>query len=281
MRYVWDMFDEYFGPSRVGSFLSRFFFRPIAQLLQSYDKMTVDRVDLFLANSRYVAERVRRIYGREAQVLPPPVNTEHFIAMRREPEDWYLVVSAMVPYKRVDQAIRACAALHRRLKLVGKGPETAELRRLAEQFGANVEFVGYVSDESLGDYYRRARALLFPGVEDFGIVPVEAIACGCPVIALGVGGVLDSMTSLTSVLYKKATAEGLTQAILAFEAREDNFKESDLRDQALCFSEAQFLSRFQRTIKNAIQFAGEVDAVKGVRHRSHESLASIATTEPV
>ena len=108
-------------------FLSRFFFRPIAQLLQSYDKMTVDRVDLFLANSRYVAERVRRIYGREALVLPPPVNTERFINARREPEDWYLVVSAMVPYKKVDQAIRACAALHRRLKLVGRGPETAEL----------------------------------------------------------------------------------------------------------------------------------------------------------
>ena len=135
----------------MGFVLSRFIFRPIAQLLQSYDKMTVDRVDLFLANSRYVAERVRRIYAREALVLAPPVNTERFIAMRREPEDWYLVVSAMVPYKRVDQAIRACAVLRRRLKLVGKGPETAELKRLAEDLGADVEFLGYVSDESLGE----------------------------------------------------------------------------------------------------------------------------------
>ena len=161
MRYVWDMFDEYFGPSRVGFVLSRFILRPIAQLLQSYDKMTVDRVDLFLANSRYVAERVRRIYAREALVLAPPVNTERFIAMRREPGDWYLVVSAMVPYKRVDQAIRACAVLQRRLKLVGKGPETAELKRLAEDLGADVEFIGYVSDESLGEYYRRAERCCF------------------------------------------------------------------------------------------------------------------------
>jgi glycosyltransferase involved in cell wall biosynthesis len=279
MRYVWDMFDEYFGPSRVGSFLSRFFFRPIAQLLQSYDKMTVDRVDLFLANSRYVAERVRRTYGREALVLPPPVNTERFLATRREPEDWYLVVSAMVPYKKADQAIRACAALHRRLKLVGKGPETAGLKRLAEALGGDVDFVGYVCDESLSDYYGRARALLFPGVEDFGIVPVEAIACGCPVIALGIGGVLDSMTALTSVLYKNATVNGLTQAMLTFESHENTFKESDLREQALRFSEACFLSRFEQTIRNAIQPAIEVDANNGVHDRSHESLPPLATTE--
>ena len=241
--------------------------------------MTVDRVDLFVANSRYVAERVRRIYGREALVLPPPVNTERFVATRREPEDWYLVVSAMVPYKRVDQAIRACAALGRRLKLVGKGPETAELKRLAEELGADVDFVGFVCDESLSDYYRRARALLFPGVEDFGIVPVEAIACGCPVIALAVGGVLDSMTPLTSVLYKNATVDDLTQAVLTFESQENIFKETDLREQALRFSEACFVSRFERVIRNAIRPASEVDAISGVRDWSHESLAPLATTE--
>jgi glycosyltransferase involved in cell wall biosynthesis len=278
MRYVWDMFDEYFGPSRVGFYLSRFFFGPIAQLLQSYDKMTVNRVDLFVANSRHVAERVRRIYAREALVLAPPVNTERFIAVRREPEDWYLVVSAMVPYKRVDQAIRACAVLHRRLKLVGKGPETAALKRLAECLGADVEFLGYVSDESLGEYYRRARALLFPGVEDFGIVPVEAIACGCPVVALGVGGILDSMTHLTSVLYENATVEGLTQAMQAFEIQEGNFKETDLREQALRFSEAHFLSRFERMIQNAMQFAGQTEATIGADVRTHDDPAPLATS---
>jgi glycosyltransferase involved in cell wall biosynthesis len=241
--------------------------------------MTVDRVDLFLANSRFVAERVRRIYGRGALVLHPPVNTSRFMTKCREAEDWYLVVSALVPYKRVDHAIRACAALQRPLKLVGTGPEKAALTRLAKEVGAEVEFVGYVDDDSLGDYYRQARALLFPGIEDFGIVPVEAIACGCPVIALGIGGILDSMTPLTSVLYKDATAESLTQAMLTFESQEDRFEESDLRHRALCFSEDRFLLKLQKMIRNASELAKQVDLAEDLHDWSHESLASLATTE--
>ena len=256
MRYVWDMFDEYFGPERVGAVASRLFFRPIARLLQAYDRHTVSRVDLFLANSSYVAERVRRIYGRPAEVLAPPVDTERFMSVVREPEPWYLIVSAMVPYKRVDQAIRACASLGRHLKLVGTGPETASLKKLAAELGADVEFVGYASEAALGDFYRRARALLFPGVEDFGIVPVEAIACGCPVIALGVGGILDSMTVATAVLYPEATCAGLMEAMLSFEAREAGFREADLRERALYFSEANFLSRLETTIENSFGLVG-------------------------
>jgi glycosyltransferase involved in cell wall biosynthesis len=245
MRYVWDMFDEYFGPDRVGHFASRFIFAPIARLLQAYDRHTVDRVDLFLANSNYVAERVRRIYGREAIVVPPPVDTDRFAATKREPEDWYLVVSAMVPYKRVDQAIRAAAALGRHLKLIGTGPEVKSLKQLAVAVGADVEFIGFVHDDKLGNYYRKARALLFPGVEDFGIVPVEAIACGCPVIAYGVGGVLDSMTEQTAVFYYEPTEDALREAIISFESKSAGFCDADLRSRAQLFSEANFLSRIE------------------------------------
>jgi glycosyltransferase involved in cell wall biosynthesis len=246
------MFDEYFGPERVGPVVSRLFFAPIARLLQAYGKATVDRVDLFVANSNYVAERVRRIYGREAIVVAPPVDTERFIAMRREPEDWYLIVSAMIPYKRVDLAIRAAASLGRHLKLVGLGPEMKSLMRLAAELGASVEFVGFVGDVELGDYYRKARALLFPGVEDFGIVPVEAIACGCPVIALGVGGVLDSMTEATAVFYDQPTHVALQQAILSFESRATPFREADLRNHAKHFSEARFLANIEISIEAAL-----------------------------
>jgi glycosyltransferase involved in cell wall biosynthesis len=252
MRYVWDMFDEYFGPERVGRFASRFFFAPIARLLQAYDKHTLDRVDVFLANSNYVADRVRRIYDREAIVVAPPVDTEHFAATEREPEDWYLVVSAMVPYKRVDQAVRAAAGLGRHLKLVGTGPEMKNLKRLAVELGADVEFVGFVSDDELGNYYRKARALLFPGVEDFGIVPVEAIACGCPVIAYGVGGVLDSMTEQTAVFYYEATAQALQEAIVSFESKTASFCDADLRSRAQLFSEANFLFNMETSLNAAL-----------------------------
>jgi glycosyltransferase involved in cell wall biosynthesis len=253
MRYAWDLFSEYFGADKVGWLASNLVFRPVVQLLRLYDRMTVGRVDRFLANSTYVAERVKRLYGREADVLPPPVDTERFLAVAREPEDWYLVVSALVPYKRVQHAIRACAQLGRRLKLVGKGPEMANLKQLAASLNADVEFIGFVSDDDLAHYYRRARALLFPGVEDFGIVPVEAIACGCPVIALGVGGILDSMTDRTAVLYTQPTVEGMTEAMSVFEAREGDFEESDLRARAALFSEANFLERLEKVLVQAQQ----------------------------
>ncbi len=168
----------------MGKVPSRLVFRPIAAGLQQYDRATTDRVDVLSANSRFVADRVKRFYGREAEVVAPPVDIERFVERERQPEDWYLVVSALVPYKRVDQAIAACAALGRSLKIVGSGPDMKALRALATKLYADVEFLGFVSDDDLGLYYSRARALLFPGVEDFGIVPVEAIATGCPVIAL-------------------------------------------------------------------------------------------------
>ncbi len=248
MRYAWDMFDAYFGPERVGWAASRLLFRPLTWLLQIYDRATVRRVDLFLANSTYVADRVQRIYGRESEVLPPPVDTERYLQAIRDPQEWYLVVSALVPYKRVDQAIRACSELGRCLRVVGRGPELAALKALAFELGAELEFIGFASDAALADYYRQARALLFPGVEDFGIVPLEAVACGCPVIALGVGGVLDSMTEDTAVFYTEETVAGLMSAMLDFEAKSHLFIDERLRQRAAQFSEAIFLDKFEQIL---------------------------------
>ena len=199
MRYAWELFDEYFGPERVGWLKSQLFFKPLLQWVKWYDRATTERVDLFIANSNYVAERVLKCYGRQAAVLAPPVDLSRFAGTRRQPEDWYLVVSALVPYKRVDHAIRACARLDRQLKIVGSGPETERLRQLALELGAKVEFAGFTDDEQLVGYYLRAKALLFPGVEDFGIVPVEAIAAGCPVIAFKKGGQLAVSVSVVYI----------------------------------------------------------------------------------
>ncbi len=250
MRYIWDRFDDYFGPERVGRFASRWFFHPMARCLQAYDRKTVDRVDVFVANSRFVADRVRRHYGRYAEVLPPPVDIERFAGVKRVPEDWYLMVSALAPYKRVDHAILACGALKRKLKIVGRGPEEKKLKALADKIRATVDFAGFVEDSELAKYYCRAKGLLFPGVEDFGIVPVEAIAAGCPVVAFREGGILDSMTDRTAEFYTTATATGLQAAIARFEKR--TFAEEDLRNRAADFAPQNFLSRFEEILERAL-----------------------------
>ena len=240
MRYVWDRFDDYFGPQVVGDIPSRLFFRPIARALQLYDRGTSNRVDMFVANSRFVAARVKQIYGRSAEVVAPPVEVERFEGLKRNPEDWYLVVSALAPYKRVGHAIAACAALRKPLKVVGSGPESKKLADLAATSGARVEFLGFVSDNDLSNYYARARALLFPGIEDFGIVPVEAMAAGCPVIALARGGILDSMTDATGVMYSEESVGGLKAAVREFESR--SFDAMELRKRARLFSRDAFVS---------------------------------------
>ena len=256
MRYAWEMFDEYFGPERVGRLKSQLFFKPLLGWVKWYDRATTERVDVFIANSSYVAERVRRCYGRDAAVLAPPVDLSRFAGVRRQPEDWFLVVSALVPYKRVDHAIRACARLNRPLKIVGSGPETAKLKRLARDLGAKVDFAGFTDDEQLTGYYLRAKALLFPGVEDFGIVPVEAIAAGCPVIAFKKGGILDSMTEETAIFYKQQSEDGLSGGIRRFEATQSRFDESVLRQRAALFSEAAFLRGFEKILDQALSLRG-------------------------
>ena len=276
MRYAWDRFDDYFGPEQVGSFLSRFLFRPVVKMLQKYDVATIDRVDIFCTNSSFVAERVKRIYGRDAKVIYGPVDVSRWERVVRRPEDWYLMVSALAPYKRVDHAIQACASLGRGLKIVGSGPEEGRLRALARSLGADVEFLGFVSDDELARYYARGRALLFPGVEDMGLVPLEAIAAGCPVVALAQGGVLDTMTSATAVLYQTPTAEGLSEAILECEARV--FDREVLRRRAQEFSKDKFQKRFLEVFTVALEQAGFVQCAASMRE-DHGELVMGSTSQ--
>lgn len=256
MRYAWDLFDEYFGPHRVGAFASRMIYRPIMSLLRKYDLSTLNRVDVFIANSSFVAERVKRIYGRDAEIMRGPVNVERFADTVRRPEEWYLVVSALVPYKRVEHAIEACARMNRPLKVIGLGPELKTLTQLALDKKASVEFLGFVPDEALADYYSRAKALLFTGIEDFGLVPVESIAAGCPVVAFAQGGILDSMTNETCVFYFEQSAEGLMSAMKDFENRQSAFSTQELRKRAALFSEDAFLADFEKILQRAMASKG-------------------------
>jgi glycosyltransferase involved in cell wall biosynthesis len=213
MRYAWGFFDEYFGNK---SGLSRAAIRFFMARLRDWDRRASSRVDRFIAISQHVRERILRHYGRDAEVIYPPADTVFYTPSPETPrEDFYLVVSALVPYKRVDLAVRALGKMGRRLVVIGDGPELEALKRLARPGTA---FLGWQSDESIRDHYRRARALVFPGEEDFGIVPVEAQACGLPVIAYGRGGALETVLRReTGLFFAELTEEALCGTIEEFE----------------------------------------------------------------
>jgi len=186
MRYAWSFYEEYFGGGRLKALLCK----PLLAMLRNWDRGTAGRVDRFVAISRHVANRIRRFYGRDADVVYPPVDTEFFTPGRERPDNFDLVVSALVPYKRIDLAVGAYTRTGRPLKIVGVGSELPRLRRIA---GANIEFLEWRGDGEVRDLYRRCRCLVFPGEEDFGIVPLEVQACGRPVVAYGRGGALETV----------------------------------------------------------------------------------------
>jgi glycosyltransferase involved in cell wall biosynthesis len=188
MRYAWDQFDAYFGPRRLGPW-SRLM-RPVLAHLGRWDAATAHRPDRYVAISQYVASRIARYYNRRSAVVYPPVDTGFFHPENATRGDYGLVVSALVPYKRIDVAIDACRMAAMPLKIVGTGPDLPALKAHA---GGDVEFLGWASDEDVRWLYRGARAVLLPGEEDFGIVPVEAMACGTPVVALAAGGALETV----------------------------------------------------------------------------------------
>jgi glycosyltransferase involved in cell wall biosynthesis len=243
MRYVWDLYDDYFGP-RAGR-LTRAIMPPVAAALRRFDRRT-DGVDHFVAISGHIADRIRRVYGRSADVIHPPVSTERF-TVADDAGEFYLVVSALVPYKRVDLAVAAANRLQRRLLVVGAGPEERRLRALA---GPTVEFLGWRSDPEVARLFTRCRAVLFPSVEDYGIVPLEAAAAGRPTIALARGGVLETMIGLddpverpTAVFFGEQTVDAMVAAMRTFEAAESRFDPRALRARAEMFDRTRFKER--------------------------------------
>ena len=189
MRYAWDQFPAYFGPERIGR-VGNAAARRVVAWLARWDRDTAPRVHRFVANSAHVAGRIGRYYNRRASVLHPPVDTGFFTPGSSAPGDYFLVVSALVPYKRIDTAIRAADKLGVPLKIVGIGADEARLRAIPAR---GVEFLGNVNDQTLRELYRGARALVLPGEEDFGIAPVESLSCGRPVVALGRGGACETV----------------------------------------------------------------------------------------
>lgn len=242
MRYTWYFEDEYFShrPFPVKQMISALLGR-----LRRWDLKSSKSVTQFVANSRNVAEKVKHLYGKQALVIHPPLDTDRFRISSKK-EDLYLIVSALVPYKRIDIAVDAFNALGRPLLIVGKGGEEDRLRKKA---APNIRFSGWASDEELGRLYGRARALIFPGEEDFGIVPLEAQACGTPVIAFGKGGALETiLPDETGIFFQDQTSAGLQEAVSAFERRSAGFDPVRIRAHAESFSKTRFQKEFQELL---------------------------------
>jgi glycosyltransferase involved in cell wall biosynthesis len=242
MRYLWDARGDYFRFGR-GRRWKRAALAALAPALRSFDRRAAAEVDHFVANSQHVRERIQRIYGRDARVVYPPVDTD-FFTPGGPPQDYYLVVSSLEPYKRIDLAVEAFSGGGRRLLIAGKGTLSRDLRSRARP---PVEFLGEVSDENLRDLYRGARALVFPGREDFGIAPVESQACGRPVICYGAGGALESvLDGVTGIHFPAQTAASLLQAVER--AERTDWDPDRLRRHSLQFSRSEFRARMKAVL---------------------------------
>ena len=254
-RYVWDLQHQYLQGLGLGRGPRSWLVRVLLHYIRIWDARAGLGPDLLLTNSEFVARRIRKAYRREAEIIPPPVDVDSFL-VREVKEDFYLTASRLVPYKRIDLIIDAFSQTpERRLVVIGEGPERGRLQLRA---GPNIELLGYQPFTVLQDYMGRARGFVFAAEEDFGIVPVEAQACGTPVIAYGKGGVLETVRGLgqptpTGVFFDRQDPEALLEALDRFEAHRAHFSSSVLRQNAERFSPQQFRKRFTKAVEWALK----------------------------
>jgi glycosyltransferase involved in cell wall biosynthesis len=238
MRYLWELYPAY--RHEFGSWIKRAALASVATFLRTWDYSTAARVDGFVANSRNVRQRIWKTYRRDSRVVYPPVDLENF--RHQEAEDYFLMVSELVPYKRLDYAIRLFSRAGRRLKIVGGGPDYARLRKLSS---GTVEFCGRVPDRDLVDLYSRSSAFVMPGEEDFGIAMVEALASGKPIIALAQGGALEIVSDGCGLLYPEPTESALAVAMEKFDLVRHAINPFLVQSRARRFSQSAFDTRFR------------------------------------
>jgi glycosyltransferase involved in cell wall biosynthesis len=256
MRYIWDMYPQY---RRAMNPVVGTIFSMVAHYMRLWDVASARRVDYFVANSQFIASRIRKYYGRESEVIHPPVESA-LGNLDTVPGDYYLAVGRLVDYKRFDLAVSACTQLGRRLRVIGDGPQYMALRQMA---GPGVEFLGKVSDGELRKNLTGCRALLFPGEEDFGIVPVEAQSFGRPVIAYGSGGVLETVRGVfpnetfanntTGLFFTDQSTSSLVRAILDFESKEYEFCPQTIHKHSLKFDSELFKNRIAEFVRFAVK----------------------------
>jgi len=245
MRYLWDMYHEYLRGTNP---VSRFFMKKLIPGLRVWDVTSANLVDKFITNSQYVSKRIQRIYNREAEVVYGPAPIEKFLEIERKPSDYYLFFGQITFYKRADIAIEACVKSGRKLIVAGAGVKKKDIRKY-EKSGL-VTFKGRVSDDELCDLYSCAKALLYPGIEDLGLIPIEANAAGCPVIAYRDGGALETIKEYeTGLFFDEQTPEALIAIMNKFEHNIFNFSDRQVfNDHVRQFSKTAFLERLRQVI---------------------------------
>ena len=256
MRYAWDMYAEY---TRELSLPKRILAAPIMNYMRIWDAATANGPDAVVANSHFIAQRVKKCWGRDSKVVHPPVKVQDFILGAREKrKNFYLFFGELVPYKKADLAVRAFSQPNnkRELVVIGAGAQLKELKKIA---GPNVTFLGRQPFSSVKEYLSCCKALIFPGLEDFGIVPVEALASGTPVIAYGRGGVLDTIKDGTSgIFFHKQTQEDLLEAVRRFELAENDFDPGALAEESKKFKEENFQTQKEEIINQVLREKGKI-----------------------
>jgi len=245
MRYLWDMYHEYFKGTNP---LVRFFMKRLIPSLRLWDITSANLVDRFITNSNYVAKRIRRIYNREAEVVYGPAAVEQYLSIERNPSDYYLFFGQLTGYKRADIAIEACVKSGRKLVIAGAGANKKDINRYKKS--GLITFKGRVSGDEQIKLFAQAKALLFPGIEDLGLVPIEAQACGCPVIAYRDGGALDTVKDgVTGIFFDEQTPDSLIKAMERFENCKEQFNNRELFNEHIRkFSREAFKERILRVI---------------------------------
>ena len=245
MRYVWDQYSNYFGNGRVG-YIKGKVMPLVVNYLRNWDLNSNQRVNQFIANSEFVAGRIQKYYGKDSIVIYPPADVKFFVPSDKKRENFFLVVSALVPYKRIEVAIQAFNRLGHSLVIAGEGPERAALQKMA---GPNIKFVGRVSTEELRNLYQSAQAVVQTAEEDFGISVIEALACQCPVLAFGKGGALESVEEEeTGLFFNDLTPESLIETVDKMGTL--RFNTTRMRERALRFSPDRFRDEIKSLIQN-------------------------------
>ena len=245
MRYLWDMYHEYFRKSNP---IVKFFMKSMIPSLRLWDVMSSNLVDCFVANSHYVQARIKRYYNRDAKVIFPPCDIEKYVNNQRNPKDFYLFFGQLVGYKRADLAIEACIKSGRKLVVIGDG-KSKEAQKYANT--GLITFTGRVSDEEVAKYLSEAKALIFPGIEDFGIIPVEANAAGCPVLAYKEGGAIDSIKeNETGLFFEEQTTDAIIECMNKFEQLESSFTNREVfTNHVKQFSKEEFINQISKAIE--------------------------------